>query len=390
MACLKGHGSPPGTATHRRGAIGGGDIAWVAPNYTISAEIWRDLKRACRPAYDDREWRGAKNEVEKRIAIAGGGSVKVCSADNPDSLRGPNRDGIVIDEAAFVDQYLWTHVLRPQVSATGGWWMFLTSPNGDNWIKTEFEKAFRDPSAERWQLPCYENPLLTPEEVAEMRLDMGPRGFAQEAEAQFVSTEGTEWPAHYFGDRLWFDKWPSAQIVYKLMALDPSLGENEKSDYSAIILMQLMSDGTMFVDADIARRDTTTICDDLIRLQIEFQAQAIAVETNGFQRLLAGELQRKSKAAGMMLPIWPVEHYGRKKVERIRTLTPYLSRAEIRVLRGTPGSHLLVEQLKAFPLQKVHDDGPDALAMCLELATRMLYGGGKIPEGSRIDRVTAR
>ena len=166
IACLQGHGPQQ---AHLRGAIDGGNIAWVAPNFTVASDIWRDLKRACAGNWLD------KSEAEHRLDFHLGGVVRVCSADNPDSLRGPNRDGIVIDEAAFVSHYLWTHVLRPQLSATKGWWMFLTSPNGMNWIHDEFKKASGDPQAERWQRSARENPLLAPEEIEELRLDMGPR-----------------------------------------------------------------------------------------------------------------------------------------------------------------------------------------------------------------------
>ena len=91
MATVKGHGTYRG---QRKGAIDGGRIWWIAPNYGIASDIWRDLKRACRDAWI------AKNEVERRIELPGGGSVTVKSADNPDSLRGSGLDGVVVDEAA--------------------------------------------------------------------------------------------------------------------------------------------------------------------------------------------------------------------------------------------------------------------------------------------------
>jgi predicted phage terminase large subunit-like protein len=377
MACLRGHGPK---RAHHRGALDGGNIAWVAPNFTVASDIWRDLKRAC-----DGCWRN-KSEDEHRIELLTGGVVRVCSADTPNSLRGPNRDGIVVDEAAFVPHYLWTHVLRPQLSATGGWWIFITSPNGMNWIHDEFNKAASDPNAERWQHSARANPLLTPDEIEEMRLDMGPRGFAQEVEALFVSADGTEWPAEYFDDELLFDEWPTHAVTCKVMTLDPSLGESERSDFSAIVLMAVTADGAMWIDADIARRDATQISQHAIALARRFQPRWFGVEANGFQRLLAGDMERASKQAGFMLPIQPIVN-TEKKITRIRGLTSYLSRREIHFLRGSPGVQLLLEQLRGFPLPSVHDDGPDALSMAVDMVWRLMFGG---QHRADIDRMIAR
>jgi predicted phage terminase large subunit-like protein len=52
------------------------------------------------------------------------------------------------------------------------------------------------------------------------------------------------------------------------------------------------------------------------------------------------------------------------KVVRIRRLGTYLHRRQVR-FRSTPGSRMLVDQLRDFP-EAAHDDGPDAL----ELAVR--------------------
>ena len=51
IACLQGHGPEQ---AHLRGAIDGGNIAWVAPNFTVASDIWRDLKRACAGNWLDR------------------------------------------------------------------------------------------------------------------------------------------------------------------------------------------------------------------------------------------------------------------------------------------------------------------------------------------------
>src|SRR4051812_43082389 len=58
LACLRGHGPEEG---HLPGMIDGGNIAWVAPNFTVASDIWRDLKRAC-----NGQWQH-KSEDEHRL-----------------------------------------------------------------------------------------------------------------------------------------------------------------------------------------------------------------------------------------------------------------------------------------------------------------------------------
>ncbi len=57
---------------------------------------------------------------------------------------------------------------------------------------------------------------------------------------------------------------------------------------------------------------------------------------------------------------------GVPKVARIRRLSQYVINRELRFKADSPGCRLLVEQLMDFPLAD-HDDGPDALEMCVRL-----------------------
>jgi hypothetical protein len=57
---------------------------------------------------------------------------------------------------------------------------------------------------------------------------------------------------------------------------------------------------------------------------------------------------------------------GVAKVARIRRLSQYVINRELRFKADSSGCRLLVDQLMDFPLAD-HDDGPDALEMCVRL-----------------------
>jgi predicted phage terminase large subunit-like protein len=319
--------------------------------------------------------------MEKRIEFPGGGAVTVKSADNPDSLVGDGLDGLVFDEAALSKAEAWKFALRPALTDKQGWAIFITSPRGQNWFKELFDQANR-PGWERWQCPTAQNPTIPASELEEARLDMGPRAFAQEHEAQFVDAEGTEFSGEYFGDKIWFDEWPKPdEIVHCVIALDPSKGKTEKSDFSAFAIIALDYNGQLWVDADIDRRDVRRITSDAVTLYKDVQngigkrAELFACEVNQFQELLADNIAEAGRENGVMLPIYPINNTT-NKITRIRaTLTPLLSRREMRFKRNSRGAKLLVEQLKNFPIDG-HDDGPDALEMGIR-TLRFLFEGGR-------------
>lgn len=179
MAAVDGHGSSPGQL---KGAVDGGKIWWVVPDPKTAAEVWRDLKRACRGALEDPH---DKSETQQRIQLPGGGSVEIRSAHDPDNLRGQGLDGIVVDEAAIINEDAWNLALRPALADRKGWAIFISSPKGFNWFYNLFRDAEFLDNWGRWQRPSTDNPLLTPEEVADMTRQMTAHAIQQEVYAKF-------------------------------------------------------------------------------------------------------------------------------------------------------------------------------------------------------------
>lgn len=229
-------------------------------------------------------------------------------------------------------------------------------------------------------------PELWPLEMLDQkRTDYVVNGYPWMWEALYQTTPprmlDAEFNADYFpnaatGERadLWFDEWPvDDEIVFRIMALDPSKGRSEKNDYSAYVMLALTRDGTMYIDADLQRRPSTVVVSDGLRLASEFSPlDGFGVEVNQMQELFADLLATESKHLGMMLPLYHI-HNNAPKITRIRSLTPYLARGEFRFKKRSPGVALLIEQLRQFPGGK-HDDGPDALAQALTLARDLLSG----------------
>ena len=191
---------------------------------------------------------------------------------------------------------------------------------------------------------------------------------------------GTEWPDEYFSKDIWFDYWPKT-ITIKTIGVDPSKGAGGKhGDYSAIVKLGRDTDGTLYCEADLARRSSEAIIDTVLEMQGEFRSDAIAFETNQFQELLATQLQQKASVAGYAVPLVKVVNTVNKNI-RIRRLGPYLSQKNIRFKADSPGTKLLVDQLRDFPVSE-YDDGPDSLEMALRVMIE-LYNGRKQRQPAR-------
>lgn len=371
LAAVVGHGHPdPSHPRHFRGAIDGGNIYWVSPTFAISKKIERDIQKCFRNS----GFEYLKGEA--RIEVPGGGSIAIKTAASPVGLRGDGLDGVIFDEAAFMEQEVWTEAMRPALSDKQGWSMFTTSPNGLNWVKDQHDLDGVDPAFRSWQLPSSLNPLMTPEELESAKLDVGERAFSQEYLAQFVDTEGAEFSGYYFQwPDFWFDEWPAPEkIRYRVVALDPSKGKTDKSDYSAFTMLALTHDGHVYIDADIERRDISRIAQSTVDICQAWRPHGLIVEANQFQELLIHQVVPIARAAGLEINIFPANNTANKTARIRSTLTPHLSRGELHFKRGSRGSRLLVEQLQEFPVGK-YDDGPDSLEMGIRLLAHIAGGG---------------
>ena len=74
------------------------------------------------------------SEKDMYIRFKWGTTVEGMSADNADSLVGEGLDLLVIDEVAKMNKKIWDMYLSPTVAGRKGKVIFITTPEGRNWI----------------------------------------------------------------------------------------------------------------------------------------------------------------------------------------------------------------------------------------------------------------
>lgn len=160
---------------------------YIAPSYRMAKQIvYDDLYQMLK----ERKWLKAVNKSDLAFTLVNGSIIYLRSADNPDSIRGIGLDYVVLDEAADISEDAWKAVIRPTLSDKEGSAMIISTPKGRGWLYDVFNDAKHLPDWNAWQFTTAEGGIVSKEELAQARLDLGEREYLQEYEAKFVDYSG--------------------------------------------------------------------------------------------------------------------------------------------------------------------------------------------------------
>jgi hypothetical protein len=111
--------------------------------------------------------------------------IRLYGADNPDSLRGPYLDGVVLDEFADMKPEVWHEVVRPMLADRRGWATFIGTPKGKNEFYKLYQNALKDQTWFHMILKASESGIIAPTELADLQREMGEDQYQQEFECSF-------------------------------------------------------------------------------------------------------------------------------------------------------------------------------------------------------------
>ncbi|HET6711665.1 terminase large subunit domain-containing protein [Amycolatopsis sp.] len=115
------------------------------------------------------------------------GSVIYALPGSPDTVRGYSPHLLMIDEAAYTTDALYTACL-PMLAATGGDLVCVSTPNGQRgWFWAEWDGQGAA-GWERIEVPYTEISRITPEFIAGQKASMSRERFAAEYECRFNSS----------------------------------------------------------------------------------------------------------------------------------------------------------------------------------------------------------
>ncbi len=363
----------------------------VSPTYTILSDT--DFRTFCEVArmlgvLDTRKI------SPPRVMLTTGAEVLFRSADDPDKLRGPNLSGVTLNEASLMHKDAFDIAIAClREGGERGWLTAGFTPKGRlHWTFTAFGQG--GPGVELFHARTQDNPFAPPGFAEQIATHYSGLRALQELGGMFTDIEGAEFPGEWFTHpSFWFSEWPEV-LPLKVMSLDPSKGADARKpgDYQALVMYGRTADGAEYVEADLSntrpmcavrddlgRQLTAGMCEVAMENYRRFQPEALALESNTFQTLLKVPIGLAAKDAGVSPRVMEYNNSVNKLV-RIRRLNVPLGRKRMR-FRDTPGTRLLVEQLRAFPDPSAHQDGPDALELAYRCAVEIHNGKQQRPAG---------
>lgn len=218
-------------------------------------------------------------------------------------------------------------------------------------------------------------------ELMTLKATMGEAAFNSEYQSSPIDPSMVEWPESYFSyPGFFFDLWPQT-LDLKTLALDPSKGRDAKhGDYSAFVKLGRDPAGVLYVEADLRRIPSDIIVQLAVEHVRQFQPDGFAIETNQFQELFVALFlsavdanNPQALAPGLHLPLYEIDNRVNKEV-RIRRIGPYLAQRLLRFKTNSPGTKLLIDQLRDFP-HGSFDDACDSLEMGIRLAVQLWNQG---------------
>jgi len=212
--------------------------------------------------------------------------------------------------------------------------------------------------------------------------ESNPSGFDALHQQNPRASGSVEWPDEYF-ENIFYDNLPDQPYRFRTMGLDPSMGKNAKSgDYPALLYCLVDHQLHLWVDDSLMRVMPSPMVEDTAVEMLRAKSpDGLIIEVNGFQELVAANIQRKAQAENVQAPIYTRNSTENKEVRIRMALSPLLAQHRIH-FRNTLHNRIIVRQLQEFPVSD-HDDGPDSLTLITYLINQFLTG-------RQTDKVTLR
>lgn len=344
---------------------------WVAPVYQTSEIAWKLLRKLAGQINAKCPGLIEIRLGDRALIFANGGEIICRSGDRPDNLRGPTLDGVVIDEADYLDEYIWTDVLTPALGVKCGRAILISTPRIEGgWFHRLFQSGLtgsdnRDTEVESFTFPTWTSPYFSAAALDHARRTLPSLTFRREYGAEFVSGAGVLIRREHLRIGL-----PERELEV-FCAWDLAIGKKTTSDYTAGSAMSI-DPATGFTYILEVVRDRVSFRGALAMIEAmaaRHRPVVIAIEQVAYQAAVVQELLRTTR-----LPIVGVN----PSQDKVLRFQPLAARYEQLLVRHAPGLPVYFEnELLAFPVGE-HDDTVDAVAYAYQSAADAAYSTAEV------------
>jgi phage FluMu gp28-like protein len=160
-------------------------VYWVSPTSSQATKVYNQMLEMIVGMPFVKSYKGSKADTE--ICLANGSKILFRSAAQEDSLRGETIEYLIIDEAAFIKQMVFSEILLPMLNVRGKKCLIISTPKGKNWFFHQYQKGYtgnKDYSS--FKFISSDNPYSNPTIIGIAKDNLPAVLFGQEYLAQFV------------------------------------------------------------------------------------------------------------------------------------------------------------------------------------------------------------
>lgn len=162
---------------------------WVSPIFSQARKVFDEMVNYL----GETNLTLSTNKSDLYIKFINGSIITFKSGERPDGLRGYTLDYLIMDEAAFMKEEVWSEVLKAATLVKGKKILFLSTPKGKNWFYNLYQLAMFDSNDGQYDCSygtSFDNPLINPDELWESKKTLPEHIFNQEIMAQFLDNGG--------------------------------------------------------------------------------------------------------------------------------------------------------------------------------------------------------
>ena len=160
----------------------------VAPTYDLAGKVYKYITDWVLKYFPVGIYK--INKTARSIDCPSGSKIVCKSAEFPTGLLGENVDLEIVDEASRIGKDIWESYLRPNLTATKGSAIFISSPTGkNNWFYNLYlqgKQGKKDWVA--FLYPSSANSYLDPKEIKKARATLPEQVFKQEYGGRFLDS----------------------------------------------------------------------------------------------------------------------------------------------------------------------------------------------------------
>jgi phage FluMu gp28-like protein len=256
---------------------------WVSPIYSQAKKVFDEMVKALKPT----RLISNTNRSEVWIRFNNGSIIHFKSGEKYDNLRGYTLDYLVMDEAAFQKDEVWNEILRPATLVRGKKILFISTPKGNNFFKTLYNRGLSEdyPDYISLKYTSYDTPFITEIEISDAQITLPDDIFRQEIMAEFIDDGGSVFKNYQYSQIT--NKWIEPNSNDRYWA---GIDLGRQNDYTVITIINNHNQ-ICYIHRE-RRNNWYNIVDTLVQILRKYNAKAL-IEVNSVGDVIFDQIKRQ-------------------------------------------------------------------------------------------------